>query len=81
MVEEADAVVAEAAEDNAITVKVIGELLIPDKAAITLAVPPPMPVTTPYGEMVTTVLSELVQVTQLVIFSVEPSEYVPVAVK
>ena len=38
MVEEADAVVAEAAEDNAITVKVIGELLIPDKAALTLAV-------------------------------------------
>ena len=50
-----------------------------DKAAVILALPIAIPVATPAEDTVTTLVSELVQVTLEVISIVSPSAYAPVA--
>jgi hypothetical protein len=70
-----------ATEDNVATDKMAGWLVIPDKAAVILVFPAANPVANPVEEMEAIVLSELAQVTFEVMSAVEPSKYVPVAVK
>jgi hypothetical protein len=58
----------------AITVRVTAGLVIPDRDAVMLAVPAAMPVAKPVEEIVAIPVSELDQVTLLLMFAVELSE-------
>ena len=66
------------AED--ITVKLMMSLVYADRDAVMSVEPSATPVARPFGEMIATPVSELFHVTALVMSSVDPSEYVPVAV-
>ena len=63
-----------AIEDNIATGNFAAELVIPDSAAVISVLPSPIPVATPFEEMVAIPVFELTQVTLEVISAVEPSE-------
>ena len=63
------------------TVKRTLALVMPSSAAVILAVPATIPVAKPVEEIVAVAVVSLAQVTSELIFAVEPSEYVAVAIK
>jgi hypothetical protein len=68
-------------EDNNFTVKIMGELIIPDSDAVIFVVPIAMPVTIASESMVATELSELVHFTCVLMSLFKPFEYIPKAEK